>query len=333
MKITIPPEVIADRIESFFGERVISISAPGGKSRGSYRVSLQNRSIIVSSRDSLEQTTYEASILKELSKFTNASPKFLGQDNELMFQSDVGAKRLGQHMYQLDAAAQEQMAQDAVAALFDIHRAARLGSLSGKLHHMGGTTDWVISFVAAMDELTRMLNIDPPECDQNALCNFIGTPKDQFVKWDCRAGNAAIGNDGRVRWFDFEYAGIRHGAEDFAWLVADENWPVNVETMMAIIADTYPSDTPRNWQDFKSYLEVYAALHAIKRLILIVNRAKRNGWISQAQALRKDGIGTNPVLGIRLCETGITLARKNNVSMPLVELFEAIADTFQKTIP
>ena len=47
-------------------------------------------------------------------------------------------------------------------------------------------------------------------------------PDTHFVKWDCRAGNAAIGPDGCLRWFDFEYSGLRHGAEDFAWLIADE---------------------------------------------------------------------------------------------------------------
>jgi hypothetical protein len=334
MKIKTPLEIIAKRIEVFFDEPVINISAPGGKSRGSYRVKLQSRSLIVTSRSNLEQTNYEALILKELYKFTHVTPELLGQDKELMFQSDVGAKRLGQHMYHLDNAAKEQMAHNALTALYDIHKAARKISFpDGYLHHMGGTRAWVRSFVAAMDKLADMLSIDPIECDQNALCNFIGTPKDQFVKWDCRSGNAAIDNSGQVRWFDFEYAGMRHGAEDFAWLIADENWPVKAETMIEIIADIYPADANRNWQDFKSYLEVYAALHAIKRLILIVNRAKSKGWISQAQALRKDGIGTNPVLAIGLCETGMTLAQRNNVSLPMVKLFEMIADQFRQTMP
>ncbi len=332
MRINISPEVIASRVESFFGEQVINISAPGGKSRGSYRVNFQNKSIIVTSRDTLEQTSYEALILGELQKYTKASPAFLGQDNELMFQSDVGAKRLGQHMYQLDTAAQECMAQNAVTALFDIHKAARQTNLAGKLHQMGGTSDWVHAFVAAMDKLADVLDIDRLQCDQNALCNFVGTPKKQFVKWDCRAGNAAIDIDGNVRWFDFEYAGIRHGAEDFAWLIADENWPVNADIMLEIINHAYPADSSHNWQDFKTYLEVYAALHAIKRLILIVNRANRKGWVSQAQALRKDGIGTNPILAIKLCETGIILAQRNTVSLPLVKLFEAVAGKFRKTM-
>lgn len=328
----LPPEIIAKRIEAYFGERVVNISAPGGKKRGSYRVNFKDKSIIVTSRKTISQTNYEALILKDLHNFTNASPQLLGQDKELMFQSDVGAVRLGQHMYNLDDTAQERLALKAVIAIFDIHHAARQTTFHGDLHHMGGTKEWVCAFVAAIDKLTRLLNIDPIKCDQNALCEFIGTPKDQFVKWDCRAGNAAIDKAGNVRWFDFEYAGMRHGAEDFAWLIADENWPVKAETMMTIIADSYPKDADRSWQDFKSYLEVYSSLHAIIRLILIVNRAKRKGWISEAKALRRDGIGTNPKLGIRLCKTGMTLAQRNNVSLPLVHLYEAIADKFQKTM-
>jgi len=326
------PVDLSKRIEAFFGVRVLRISAPGGKSRGSYRVHFADESIIVTARKSVAQTNYEAIILKELSKFTDASPELLGQDNELMFQSDVGAKRLGQHIYKLDDAGQQRMAGDAVAALFDIHQAASKTTLSAHLHHMGGTKDWVRSFVGAIDRLAKQLKIDPIQYDIDALCDFIGTPAVQFIKWDCRAGNAAIAPAGQVRWFDFEFAGIRHGAEDFAWLIADETWPVNAETMIDIIADRYTSDQDRCWQSYKAYLEVYACLHAVQRVLLIIDSAHRRGWISEARALRTDDVGINPKLGIGLCTGMIPLAERNTLIVPMVKLFEAAKQAFEKSM-
>jgi hypothetical protein len=256
----------------------------------------------------------------------------LGQDNELMFQSDVGAKRLGQHIYKLDDAEQQRMAGDAVAALFDIHQAARKTTLAAHLHPMGGTKDWVRSFVGAIDRLAKQLKIDPIQYDIDALCDFIGTPAVQFIKWDCRAGNAAIDPAGQVKWFDFEFAGLRHGAEDFAWLIADETWPVNAETMIDIIADRYTPEQDRSWQSYKAYLEVYTCLHAVLRVLLIIDSAHRRGWISEARALRTDDVGINPKLGIGLCTGMIPLAERNRLTMPMVKLFEAAKQAFEKSM-
>jgi len=326
------PEELSKRVEAFFGERVSRISAPGGKKRGSYRVYFADKSIIVTTRKTVAQTNYEALILKELYKFTHASPELLGQDNELMFQSDVGAKRLGQHIYKLDNTEQERIAKKAVAAIFDIHQAARKTTLDTYLHHMGGTKEWVHSFVFAIDTLAKQLKLDPIRYDMNALCEFIGTPAVQFIKWDCRAGNAAITPAGQVKWFDFEFAGLRHGAEDFAWLIADETWPVKAETMIDIIADTYTSDQDRCWQSYKTYLEVYTCLHAVQRILLIIKNARRRGWISEIQALRKDDVGINPKLGIRLCNGMMILAERNKVTMPMVKLFEAAKQAFENAM-
>ncbi|MFK5998760.1 MAG: phosphotransferase [Rhodobacterales bacterium] len=325
------PADLSKRVEAFFGARVLKISAPGGKHRGSYRVYFAEKSIIVTTRKSIAQTNYEAVILKQLYKFTDASPEFLGQDNELMFQSDVGAKRLGQHIYERDEAGQQHLAGDAVTALFDIHRAARKTTLAAHLHPMGNTTDWVRSFVGAIDRLAKQLKTDPIQYDLDALCDFIGTPAVQFIKWDCRAGNAAIDPCGQVKWFDFEFAGLRHGAEDFAWLIADETWPVNGETMIDIIADRYP-DQDRSWQSYKAYLEVYTCLHAVQRLLLIIDSARKRGWISEARALRTDDVGINPKLGMRLCASMIPLAARNTLTRPMVKLFDATKRAFEDTI-
>ena len=71
--------------------------------------------------------------------------------------------------------------------------------------------------------------------DREAAYERVAVAGTQFVKWDCRSGNAAIDNKDKLRWFDFEYAGLRHGAEDIAWLIGDEAWPIRPQDMVDIV--------------------------------------------------------------------------------------------------
>lgn len=326
------PKEIAKRVEAYFDERVMTITAPGGKRRGSYRVNFQDWSMIVSCRDNIQRTHYEAHVLQQIQGLCDTSPKFLGLDGNLMFQSDVGTVRLGQRVQDLTASAQEDLADKAVAALFDVHRAGRETAMATDLPRLGASNDWVQSFVNGSDKLIKKLKLDPVDIGKDALCEFIGTPAVQFVKWDCRSGNAAVDKTDKVRWFDFEYAGVRHGAEDFAWLVADENWPIAPETMMKIIEDRFDGNYGRSWQEYKSYLEVYGALHSIKRIVLIVNSAQRKGWVTPQKALHYDDVGVNPKLGLRLCEVGQYLADQNKITEPVGKLLNSAAGMFARTI-
>lgn len=235
-------------------------------------------------------------------------------------------------MQALKSEDREDLADKAVAALFEVHKTARQVTMLSELPTLGATPDWVRAFVNASDKLTEKLNLEPVDLDKDALCAFIGTPAVQFVKWDCRAGNAAVDKDDKVRWFDFEYAGVRNGAEDFAWLFADENWPIAPEVMMRIIEDRFDGNYGRSWAEYKQYLEVYGALHSIKRIILIIRGAHRKGWVSAERALHYDDVGVNPTLGLRLCDVGIYLGQQNAISMPIARLLEAAKGVFEQTI-
>ena len=279
---------LAQQIEAFFGEKVMQVTAPGGKGRGSFRVYFEDRSIIVSSRRSEGRTGLEAHVLEALQHHTEASARFLGLDGPLMYQADVGGVRLSQKIQELDGAERDNLADLAVGALFDIHRAGRQTNLIHEMPQLGASEEWVESFVRGIGKLTRKLQLDRIEYDLDAVCDFIGTPAVQFVKWDCRSGNAALDENGIVRWFDFEYSGIRHGAEDFAWLIADEIWPVSPDTMLRIMEDRFDPSDERPWDDYRTYLEVYTTLHAIQRLMLIVNGAKKKGQGNRMKKLAGD---------------------------------------------
>lgn len=323
---------IAKQIEAFFGERVINMTAPGGKQRGSYRVNFKTWSMIVSSRKNLGRTNLEARVLEQLQDHTDCSAGFLGLDDNLLFQADVGNERLSQKIQTLGATEREDLADKAVAALFDIQSAARKTPLKSELPQLGASMEWVEAFVNGIGDLSRTLRVDPVAYDSLSICEFIGTPAVEFVKWDCRSGNAAIDDAGVVRWFDFEYSGIRHGAEDFAWLIADEIWPVGPETMIRIVKDHFDQRLGRRWDDYRSYLEVYSTLHAIQRLLQIVNIARESGWISERKAVQHDEVGANPRIAIRLCQTTRYLAERNVITEPVAKLAIAAEAEFRKTL-
>jgi hypothetical protein len=263
---------------------------------------------------------------------TDRTPRFLGLDGALMFQSDVGQIRLSQRIHAVAPDKRQDLAVDAVRGLFEIHRAARLTELDKVLPAVGGSPDWVRAFVAKVDQLPLHLGFEESICDKLALAEFIGMPRVQFVKWDCRAGNAAIDETLQIRWFDFEYSGLRHGAEDFAWLIADENWPMDSTEMIAIVAQEYGNNEDRSWAEYCDYLRVYSCLQAIQRLLLILGGVQRKGWVSPAEVLHYDDVGINPHMAIHLCDNAASLAQFHRLTLPLTPVFEKTAEKFRATL-
>jgi len=275
---------------------------------------------------------HEALVLEQLQDQCGVTPRFLGRDQELLFQEDVGGSRISQHIHSLPAIAREALADQAVAGIFAFQRGARNTSLSQNIPQLGATPEWVAAFVNGINRVVAKLQLDPVGHDPEALCNFIGTPASQFLKWDCRAGNAAVNRDGAVKWFDFEYAGMRHGAEDFAWLIGDENWPVDPALMLDLVQTHQKTGDGREWSVYRDYLTVYTTLHVFQRILLILRGVKRKGWISKERALRYDDVGINPVLAVRICQLGEFMANQHPLTEPLGAVFAQATTKFAQVI-
>ena len=320
-------------LEQHFGQRVLKITAPGGKGRASYRACFETQSVIVTYRPKINRTRLEAHVLRALGPHSADIPKFLGIRDGLLFQSDLGATRLSQAIQAADAADRHDLAAEAVASIFRIHSAARKTDLVSELPHLGATRPWVAAVVDAVDKLAPYLHQQVPALDRPALCAALDQPAAQFLKWDCRSGNASPGADGRVGWFDFEYAGLRHGAEDFAWLIGDEIWPVAPAAMFEILADAFDPASGHARDAYLDYLALYTTFHAIQRILLILAEVKRRGWSSQARAVQYDKVGTHPMLGARLAGTAAFCADRSRLTRPLVPMLDATARLFADAMP
>ena len=191
----------------------------------------------------------------------------------------------------------------------------------------------MLSFVNSADKLARYLRVARPDLDRASLCARLAQPPAQFLKWDCRAGNAALDAAGALSWFDFEYSGFRHGAEDIAWLIGDEVWPVSAPVMFEIVTDALDGSEGHSRDSYLEFLALYATFHALQRIMLVLSEVKRRGWSSQARAIRYDKIGAHPLMGARVADTGAWCAARHAMTRNLVPVFEQMSRVFVAALP
>lgn len=320
---------IAEAARAVLGGEPQKISTPGGKSRSSMRLHYPDRTVIATLRANFRRTHLEAYVLEQLAPHCDDIPRVLGVHDDVLFQSDTGETRLSTEIIEHDPEDQLELAAEACAAIFRIQAAARKTRLHEMLPHLGANRDWIANFVGSVDALEPYSMGVPDSFDVSAVASFVERSGVQFLKWDCRAGNAAIGADGFVRWFDFEYAGLRHGAEDFAWLIGDETWPIAPDKMADIMIDTFDPGCGHDIADYLEYLSAYTALHCVQRLQLIQKEVRKRGWLSQERVRRLDDAGVHPAFAAQLCRTGAYFSAQCRLTAPLSRNFEAASRAFR----
>lgn len=315
--------------EALFQRPVRDISFPGGESRASLRLHFDDMTVIGSLRPNFRRTHLEAFILQKLAPVCDDVPVCHGVMGDIMFQSDVGSRRLNTEIRKHAAADRVALAEDAVAAIFRIQAAARHTDLGTTLPRLGNNAEWLAQLVNDVDILGPLLDRGIPDSfNRVELPAYLDQCGIQFVKWDCRSGNAALGDDGRLRWFDFEYAGMRHGAEDFAWLIGDESWPVDAETMLEIVEDGFDPSCGHDFDHYMEYLSIYTVLHCIQRLKLILGEVESRGWRSIEEIVERDDVGRHPLLAAHLCRTAAWFADRQSTTDMLVPFLEAAERRF-----
>lgn len=318
--------------EAMFGQAVTEISAPGGSRRSSLRFHFGDRTIIGTLRPNFRRTHLEAYVLRALEPHCDDVPRVLGVDGEVMFQSDVGNRRLNLALFEAEPGPRADLAAEAVAGIFRIHAAARKTTLAEVLPVLGNNPQWVANLVNGTRRLKTWGGTLPPTFDRQAVMRRLRQTGRQVVKWDCRSGNAALGDDDRLRWFDFEYAGVRHGAEDLAWFIADESVAVPAPVLWSIVEDALPRDVPGGREDYLDYLAVFTALHSLQRLSLILDEADERGWLTVRRILDRDDVGVHPAMAAHLCRVGAKAAMHSPLTAMLTGHFHAAADSFDRMI-
>lgn len=321
---------VAHAAAAFFGEPVLRVTAPGGKHRASCRVHFADHDIIVTRRSDQRQATLELAILQSLQPLTDRVPRFLGASGPFLFQADAGANRLNRAIHTVAADQRIDLAGQAVDALFEIQRAAGRSGLGSGVPTASIVPYLDDNILVALKRLADKLGCDLTGFDANQLHPWFRAHPARFVKWDCRAGNAAIDASGYLRFFDFEDSRLAQGPEDFAWLIADETWPVPMETMLDLVRVRLTEADTADPDGFMVYLEQFTVLQALRRVRLIFSEAQRAGWLDRITILKYDKVGTNPHMCERLCGMAVEIARRNPATKPLQIVFDRAIAACQK---
>jgi hypothetical protein len=311
--------------KTLFGDALTDISTPGGSYRASYRVHLGETTAIATCRDNFRRTHVEAFALRQLGADCDAMPDCLGLHDDVLFQSDVGSRRLNVAMYEGDDTTRHDLAAQAVTALFRIHRAARDGDMHHHMPPLGATKPWVTRVVNSVRKLQKQGARIGKDYNRFAAIDALMVTPRQFVKWDCRSGNAALDAEGRLRWFDFEYCGLRHGAEDFAWLIADESWPLAPETMLDMVRDAFDPTIGQDRDAWLDYMSVFTVFHALQRLQLMQEEVAKRGWKAKRKVIARDDVGLHPDFALQLCKVAMFFADRSKITRALVPTFADVA--------
>lgn len=317
--------VVMGTAASHFGRDVVSVEPLNSTAFSSFRVRFSNEAVIATQRRNFRSTHLEAMILEQMSPLCDDMPRYLGMTDGILFQSDLGGTRLDIEVLDHEPADQIELAAEACASIFRIQSAARQSGVVGMVPKIGTTQEWMENLVGSVDALQLFSRGIPENFDYQAVADKMVVSKRGFVKWHCRPNYAIICDDGFLRWNGFEMSGARHGAEDLAWLMGDERWPLEPDDMMQIVRDTFDPNGNDPLEQYIDYLSVYTALHCVQRFKIIVRDAQENGWHSKNVDNRKENPGVDTVQAKHLCEVGAFFADRCKLTRDLVPNFEQTA--------
>ncbi|RMD94221.1 MAG: hypothetical protein D6811_03295 [Alphaproteobacteria bacterium] len=315
-------EALLRAVEASFGTSPDRVTAPGGRRRDSLRVHLEGRSVIATHRKIAQRRAREIAFLERMNDAGAPVPRLLGQVGEILFQSDAGSRRLTAELARSTGEAREALLARSFESLWRIKDAARRSGILKLAPPIALSARWLGNFAVAPRRLAKSFGMPSPSVAWNDLAQSLAALPAEFVKWDARPGNAAIGPDGVPIWFDWEHYGRRAGVEDFAFLIADEFWPEPPETSLRLFRETAPA----KGRALEPFLTRFATVHLASRLRLIHGEWITRGWIAAEKARRYDYIGNAPELVRRLLRHGAELAERDPLTRPLAQWFRDFPD-------
>lgn len=322
------------RVKALTHRKVKDISFPGGKSRKSVRVHFADGSTaIATQRQSSRRAKHEISVMEALTGEGARVPRILGLSDGLMVQEDLGTTRLSQalHAAREDQVAVEQLLQEGITSLADIHDAAARSGLADKAPLIGSESQWIEGLIRCPEEIGAHLERAPAGYDVERLIDFLRIREPKFVKWDARPGNALITGDQSAYWFDWEDSGARNAIDDLIWLMADEfvtHQPEIEDRLLAIGLDRFSGD-PMRGDEAREYLHVMGVFHTAVRIGLVISNKDDGDWWSMTSCLSGDKVGVTLRCARRLVWRGAAWAEKSDLTRPLVSWFQTLEDLFE----
>jgi len=308
--------------EAILQTKVVDLEYPGGKSRESYRMVLENDSVIATRRSSLQLARTEVMTISALNKHDAAVPKLLGTNHsKILIQEEIKGERLSLTLNQATEEQAEQLLTAALESLAAIHRAASKENLETLVRTLGEDDAWIEILTEQPAKTGEPAGVAPPALDKRRLISLLKVTEPRFVKWDSRPGNALVAADGRVYWFDWEHAGSRNRLDDMAWVLGDEFVPEWVAVEGRLLEKFLPLFKGQmSVDEAREYLMAYGAFHMSVRLGLIL-RNMEGEWWDLDYCIENDKIGVTLLCAQRLCQRGFRWASTSELTQDLARWF------------
>ena len=286
------------------GVDVVRFDFPGGKSRGSIRLHLEDgRRVIATRREDQSRIILEEGALRHLGAQGAPVPRVLAFNGLMLLQEDLGNRRLSGALHGASVETIERLLDEALGALAAIHRAADAAGLDDAVLALGVDRDWVTALIDRPAVLGNFLEHRCPVPKLKDLLDLLMLVRPRFIKWDTRPGNAILRPQGGMAWIDWEDCGARNRLDDVAWLLGDEfvpDLPAAVEERLLarhlpVFADGMQPD------DAGDYLAAFGTFHMCVRLCLILSERGEGEWWDHDHCLAIDYVGVTLQHAERLC--------------------------------
>jgi len=312
--------------QQLLGQKLVAIEFPGGMHRSSFRLTLENgHSVIASRRFNAGRSFYESLVMRRLEKHQAPIPKHYAYNGLVMIQEELSGVRLSDALQNCSEEQYVKMMSSALDALLEIHEIAEKEKLSEVVPIIGCEHDWLIAFIDRTALLGNYMGIPTAKIPVKQIYDCLMLLKPRFIKWDARPGNAMLGDDGKVKWFDWEHCCARNPMDDMAWLLCDDavpNYPEAedqlIDTYLAAFADG------RKLDEARVYLDVFGMHHACVRLCRILNEKDSDSWLAYENSISVQH-GSPLRTAQQLCKRASRWAGKNPMTASLAEWFLQIA--------
>lgn len=279
------PKLTEDQIvgicQRFMDAAPTAIEYPGGRGRRSAVAVIGDRRVVVSLRASVGRARLEASVLSRLQD-TGLVPHLIGRKDTLVVQAYVPGSRLSQVLDSATPTDASEFLKSASTSLVDLQNAASDAGLQDIAPEIGARPGWTKDLLGVPAHLARIMGLPMPQLDFDTLAALLTPATPVFVKWDARPGNAIVGADGRLCWFDWEHCGLRAESDDLAWLLADEWSPSSLD------AERHAAGLTGDGAERLFTMEI---LHSCVRMSLILARKGDGPWWSHQACLEQDRVG------------------------------------------
>lgn len=317
---------LAHAAQSLLGVKVCGVEYPGGKSRESLLLILEEgQRVIATRRDDIGRARVEVGTLKALNKHKASVPKlFANNHSHILIQEEIKGTRLSLAFKNADERKYKKLCGATLDSLVKIHKAASAENLESLVSTLGGERDWIASLIERPEIIGKQCGIEAPKLNREALVDLLSVRKPRFIKWDSRPGNAMVDAQGKVLWFDWEHAGKRNRLDDAAWVLGDEFLPDHPEAEKSVIKRYLPKFADvMSEQEASDYLMAYGTFHMTIRLGLILRHMKGTWW-DMDYCIAGDKVGINLLCAQRLCSRAARWSKRCSLTKPLSPWFDEV---------